>query len=181
MLAKVTNTACENCGDTRRVWSSFIGKKIRCPRCTKPKPSPYGMQMLIDSERRRLAAEREQRAIDTLPVRQITGIAWTVSKLYEWGRFVRDRGIGYPPMAATENARIGRGGGQDVVTKFPPDLEVIDQAVCAAPTDYKVILVEHYTKSGFATEKAGRLRISRQTYYQRKARAEQHIANTLGV
>jgi hypothetical protein len=50
-----------------------------------------------------------------------------------------------------------------------------------APIDYKTILVEHYTKFGYVYEKAGRLSISRQTYYQRKASAERHVANAIGL
>lgn len=129
------------------------------------------------------AEHREQLAIDdeANPPAKFTGLDWTVCKLNEWGRWVRDRGIGYPPMAATEKARIGRGGKGELNKELPPDLEVIDQAVASAPIDFKAVLVEHYSKHGYATEKAARLGISRQTYYKRKTSAERHIATSIGV
>lgn len=128
-----------------------------------------------------VAAEREQKAVDTEPVRQITDIDWVRSKLYQWGRFVRERGNGYPPMAATEKARIGRGGGENTVIPFPPDLEVIEQAVSALLPARKALIVEHYTKNGYPTQKAARLGIARSTYYSRKDEAEADIANYLGI
>lgn len=126
------------------------------------------------------AARSEQQAIERGEPAKFTGLDWTVCKLNEWGRWVRDRGIGFPPMAATEKARIGRGG-RELNRELPPDLEVIDQAVAAAPIDYKAILVEHYTKFGFASEKAARLGISRSSYFTRKTSAERYIATAIGV
>jgi hypothetical protein len=171
---------CERCHGDRIVFSEVLHRRIRCPRCTKPRPSRHAMRELTEHERRHRAAQ-EQHARENPPVKPMSGLAWTVGKLYQWGKMVRDRGIGYPPMAATENARIGRGGVELMEIPFPPDLAAIDRAVSGAPSDYKAILVEHYTKHGTVQEKAAHLSISRQTYYDRKEKAEQYIANTIGV
>jgi DNA-directed RNA polymerase specialized sigma24 family protein len=84
-------------------------------------------------------------------------------------------------MSTTEKARIGRGGGRDQLSPLPPDLEAVDQAVASARVDFRTVLVEHYTKFGYVTEKAAHLGISRQTYYSRKASAENYIAKCIGL
>jgi DNA-directed RNA polymerase subunit RPC12/RpoP len=179
LRAAATTYDCLNCRDARYIEHPLLGH-IRCPRCTtrKRKIDRSGLDQISKDE----AARREQQQIDAGEPTRYTGLAWTVDQLYQWGKFVRDHGIGYPPMAATEKARIGRGGsGYHWNTPFPPDLEAIDRAVAIAPVDYKTVLVEHYSKFGFANEKAARLGISRQTYYQRKASAERYIATAIGV
>lgn len=174
MLQAVT---CMRCHGARMVYSAAFRRQIRCPECNhRHRTDASGLRQITE------AARLEQEAVDRGEPAKFTGLDWTITKLREWGRWVRDRGIGYPNMAATEKARVGRGGlpGQEE-TSYPPDIEVIDRAVAESPTDYKTIIVEHYTKTGFTTEKAAHLGISRQTYYQRKASAERHIANLIGV
>lgn len=170
---------CAHCQDKRQVWNQWAGGFIRCVKCTQPPRKPD--RRAFDQLNAAAAERREQRAIDVQDPTKYTGLACTVDLLYQWGRMVRDHGIGFPPMAATEKARIGRGGGQDLNTPFPPDLEAVDRAVTRAPIDYKTVLVEHYTKFGYITEKAAHLGISRETYYKRRAAGERHIANELGV
>lgn len=167
---------CPHCRDTRIIRHSRMNF-IRCTWCTrrKPKVDDSGLRQINEAE----AARREQRAINADFAAKFTGLDWTISKLSQWGRVVRDNGIGYPSMAAIEKAIFGRGGA--CLFPLPPDLEVIDNAVARSPIDFKVILIEHYTKSGYPSEKAAHLGISRSTYYARKASAERHIANVIGV
>lgn len=153
---------------------------IRCARCTRREPrlDSSGLEQISRDE----AERREQSGIEQGKPAKFTGLDWTITKLYEWGRWVRDNGIGYPPMSATEKARIGRGGKPgDRSDALPAEIEAIDRAVCVAPVDFKTVLIEHYTKFGYNAEKAARLGISRQTYYQRKASAERYVATAIGV
>lgn len=103
---------------------------------------------------------------------------WIRLKLGQWGSKCRAFGIGYPTMAATEKARIGRGGSFNGPS-LPVDLEEIDNAVCLAPVDYKAILVECYTKQATPYEHAVRLGLKKDAYYRRKNSAEQHIYEIL--
>lgn len=169
---------CEFCNGKRKLWNQWAGKEIRCAHCTRRDRTmdSSGLVQITKDE----AARREQQAIEAGEPNKYTGLMWTVDLLYRWGKMVRDNGIGYPHMAATEKARIGRGG-KDHSTPFTPDLEAVDRAVTKAPVDFKTILVEHYTKFGYVSEKAAHLGISRQTYYQRKASAERHIATEIGA
>jgi hypothetical protein len=175
---------CDHCADKRRVYNAFTGSKIRCPMCTTPtltkQQKRRNMQEFVARDRER-AAEREQHSVNTEDVRKITGIDVARSMLYQWGRFVRERGNGFPPMSAHEKARIGRGGGGNTVTPFPIDLQIIERAVNDAIPSYKAILVEHYTKNGYCSQKAARLGIGRTTYFQRKDKAESYIATAIGV
>lgn len=167
---------CPHCRDTRIIRHSRMNF-IRCTWCTRRKPrlDDSGLKQVSEAE----AARREQRTINAGAAAKFTGIDWTISKLNEWGRVVRDKGIGYPSMAAIEKAIFGRGGAY--LFSLPPDLEVIDNAVARSPVDFKVILIEHYTKDGHYMEKAAHLGISRSTYFARKASAERHVANEIGV
>jgi DNA-directed RNA polymerase specialized sigma24 family protein len=173
---------CDRCEDAKQIQHPTMGD-IRCPRCNprKRKPDPSGLALLS----RREAERREQEAVNATDLaeelRRQTGIAGTVALLLQWGRRVRDRGLGYPSMAAIEKARVGRGFGREAITELPPDLQAVDLAVSQSPVDFKAVLVEHYTKAGFGSEKAARLGISRSTYYQRKASAERHVANLIGL
>jgi hypothetical protein len=170
---------CSHCRDTRIINHPRLGY-IRCPKCTRraPRLDPTVFEELTREE----SARKEQEAVDRGEATKVTGLDWTICKLCEWGRWVRDKGIGYPRMSSHEKMRVGNGGvpGQNP-TDYPPDIEVIDRAVSESPIDYKTILVEHYTKNGYVAEKAAHLGISRQTYYQRKASAERHVANSIGV
>lgn len=103
-----------------------------------------------------------------------TELSWIRIKLTQWGRISRAVGIGYPTMAATEKARIGRGGSFGGPS-LPPDLEAIDIAVTRAPTDYRIVLVEHYTKRGDWREHAARLGWGEATYFRRKKTAEVYL------
>lgn len=170
---------CDHCEGKRQVWNQWAGGFIRCVKCTQPPRNPD--RSAFDQINAAEAGRREQRAInDAEPVRY-TGLDWTIAMLALWGRMVRDRGIGYPPMSTTEKARIGRGGGADPLIPLPPDIEAIDNAVSAAPIELKILLIEHYTKDGYAVEKAARLGISRSLYFVRKSQAERHIANEIGA
>jgi hypothetical protein len=169
---------CPHCRDTLIVRHPAMGF-IRCTWCTRRKRrlDDSGLKQVSENE----AAYREQRAINAGFAAKFTGLDWTVSKLGQWGRMVRDHGIGYPSMAAIEKAIFGRGGGRDPLSHLPPDLEVIDNAVARSPVEYKTVLIEHYTKTGHVSEKWAHLGISRSTYFQRKASAERHVANVIGV
>lgn len=169
---------CPHCRDTRIVRHERMGF-IRCTWCTRRKPrlDDSGLRQVSENE----AARREQVSIERHEALATTGHDAICSLLVVWGRMVRDRGPGYPSMSSHEKARIGRGGGRDPLVRLPPDIEVIDNAVTAAPVDYKAVLIEHYTKGGYVNEKAAHLRISRSTYYARKASAERHVANEIGV
>lgn len=168
---------CQHCHDLRVIQHAKLGP-VRCARCRTIEPLRVSARELTTIL---AAAEREQDAIDRGDAEKFTGLDWTICKLNEWGRWVRDRTGGYPSMAATEKARVGRGGRGELNTELPPDLRVIDEAVAMAPVDYKAVLVEHYTKHGLGTEKAAHLGVSRQTYYLRKRSAERHIATAIGV
>ena len=96
---------------------------------------------------------------------------WIRIKLSQWGRRCCAIGIGYPTMAATEKARIGRGGSFSGPC-LPPDLEEIDVHVSRSPPQHKRMLVECYTKHGSWRDHAARLNLSADSYYRRKKRAE---------
>ena len=65
---------------------------------------------------------------------------WIRLKLYQWGRLCRAIGTGYPTMAATERARVGRGGAFDGPS-LPQDLAEVDSVVAISPPQHKLILV----------------------------------------
>lgn len=102
-------------------------------------------------------------------------LQWIRLKLYQWGRWSRFRGLGFPSMSSTEKARIGRGGGWDGPS-LPEDIEAIDVAVARCLPQHKLILVEHYTKGGSVRDHASRLSVSRMTYWRRKDIAEKHVS-----
>jgi hypothetical protein len=99
-------------------------------------------------------------------------------QLTRWGRLCRALGIGYPNMATMERARIGRGGLIDGPT-LPPDLAEIDYEVTVLEPDYRIILVEHYTKSGGWREHSFRLGLCKSDYYDRKESAETCLNTSL--
>lgn len=103
---------------------------------------------------------------------------WIRLKLYQWGRLNRAQAIGYPTMATTEKARVGRGGSFSEPT-LPPDLEEIDTVIRTSRPQHKLILVEHYTKDGTAQEHAAHLSLAVGTYYRRKKLAESHVYSIL--
>lgn len=88
-----------------------------------------------------------------------------------WGRLCRVVGPGYPTMAATERARIGRGGVFDG-PYLPDDIAELDAHVARCPPQHKLILVECYTKSGDYRDHAARLRLSIDAWYRRRKSAE---------
>ncbi len=94
-----------------------------------------------------------------------------------WGRLSRAIGIGYPTMAATEKARIGRGGAFNEV-RLPDDIAELDALVSRLPPQHKLIVVEVYTKGGDYRDHAARLRLSVDAFYRRRKSAEVHL-NTL--
>ena len=95
-------------------------------------------------------------------------------RLTAWGRLCRAVGIGYPTMAATERARIGRGGAFDG-PYLPDDLAALDLAVARSEPHHKLIIVECYTKRGDWAEHAARLRLSKPTFFRRKNIAEKRV------
>lgn len=96
---------------------------------------------------------------------------WTRRQLYQWGVRNRAVGVGYPGMASTEKARIGRGG-LFCEAKLPPDLEDVDNAVrLLAPPD-KMVIAECYTHNGTHVDHMIRLRMPESTYFRRKKVAE---------
>lgn len=102
-------------------------------------------------------------------------VQWVRLKLYQWGRWSRARGIGYPTMSTTERARIGRGGVFEG-PHLPPDIEEVEVAVARSYPQHKLMLIEHYTKAGSIREHAARLGLTRMSYWRRKDRAEAHVA-----
>jgi DNA-directed RNA polymerase specialized sigma24 family protein len=107
----------------------------------------------------------------------MTNLDYLRRQLSLWGRICRAVGIGYPTMAATERARVGRGGSFDG-PKLPEDIAEIDSFVSRCPPQHKLILVEFYTKDGDYRDHAARLRISVDALYRRRKRAEVYL-NTL--
>jgi hypothetical protein len=101
-------------------------------------------------------------------------LIWIRIQLTAWGRLCRALGIGYPNMATTERARIGRGGSFDGIS-LPDHLAEIDYEVAVAPVEHKIVLIEAYTKSGHWTEHALRLGIGKDAYYNRKESAEMYL------
>jgi hypothetical protein len=89
-------------------------------------------------------------------------------------------GVGYPSMAATERARIGRGG-RFTGPALSPELEEIDAIVAAAPPKHRQILVEAYTKGGTGRKHAARLGFSVRDYWRRKTEAEVYVRDRLQV
>lgn len=99
---------------------------------------------------------------------------WIRVKLYEWGLRNRVRGIGYPSMAATEKARVGRGGSFSEPS-LPQDLEEIDHAVACLEPHHRLVIAECYTHSGSHSDHMIRLRMSPSTYFRRKNVAEKKV------
>lgn len=91
-----------------------------------------------------------------------------------WGRLGRAIGIGYPTMAATEKARIGRGGSFDGPS-LPDDIAELDALISRSPPQHKLIIVETYTKSGNYEDHAARLRISVDAFFRRRKTAEVYL------
>ena len=104
----------------------------------------------------------------------MTDLAWIRRQLYHWGLICRARGIGYPTMAATEKARIGRGGTFDGPS-LPPDLQEVDIAVCRLEPQHKLVIVECYTHYGTHHDHMIRLRLPERTYFRRKNLAENRV------
>jgi hypothetical protein len=94
-----------------------------------------------------------------------------------WGRMSRALGIGYPTMAATEKARIGRGGAFNWPS-MPDDIATLDAHISRCPPQHKLIIVETYTKGGDFRDHAARLQLSVDAFYRRRKRAEVYL-NTL--
>jgi len=99
-------------------------------------------------------------------------------RLTLWGRLCCAVGIGYPTMSSHEKARVGRGGVFNGPS-LPEDLLAIDVAVSRAPPQHKLILVEVYTKGGHWSDHAARLRLSADSYFRRKKRAEVYLNSLL--
>lgn len=99
-------------------------------------------------------------------------------QLTRWGRISRALGIGYPTMAATEKARVGRGGSFNGPS-LPPDLAEIDYEVTISPFEHKRVIIEVYTKSGAWREHALRLGMGRDMYYDSRKRAEVYLNSRL--
>jgi len=99
---------------------------------------------------------------------------WVRRQLYHWGLMNRAHGIGYPTMAATEKARIGRGGVFEG-PNLPQDLEEVDLAVRRLEPQHKLVIAECYTHYGTHMDHMIRLRMSERTYFRRKNIAEQRV------
>jgi hypothetical protein len=81
-------------------------------------------------------------------------------------------------MAATEKARIGRGGIPGTL-ELPERVQAIDVIVARSPRAHKVMLVESYTKGGTTRQHAARLGLSNGDYWRRRTRAEEHVRDRL--
>lgn len=101
-------------------------------------------------------------------------LCWTRAKLATWGRVCHERGLGYPSMAAIERAIFGRGG-RYTGPELPEDLEIIDGIIARAPIDYRIVLVESYTKSGPSKVHAARLMLPLRSYWRRRTNAERYV------
>jgi hypothetical protein len=91
-----------------------------------------------------------------------------------WGRVCQVMGVGYPSMASFERARVGRGGVFDG-PNIPDWLADIDWCVTTSLPQHKLIIVEAYTKSGDWRDHAARLKLSVDSYFRRKKRAEVYL------
>lgn len=98
--------------------------------------------------------------------------------LSQWGRCCRAMSGGYPTMAATEKARIGRGGIPGT-QELPERVRAIDAIVARLATSYRIILVESYTKGGTTRQHAARLGLSSGDYWRRRTRAEEQVRDRL--
>lgn len=108
----------------------------------------------------------------------MVNIYWTRLQLWRWGRAVKECGIGFPSMSAHEQIRSGVGV-MAIERQLPDDLEAVNNAVTMAPIDYKILLIEHYTKEGTAEQHAARIGIKRSSYFDRKKAAEKHISEKI--
>jgi hypothetical protein len=100
-----------------------------------------------------------------------SSLHWIRRQLYHWGVRCRAQGIGYPAMATTEKARIGRGG-SFCGPSLPPDLEELDLVVARLAPQPKAIITECYTHFGTHSDHMIRLRLPARTYFARKKSAE---------
>jgi hypothetical protein len=101
-------------------------------------------------------------------------LSWIRRQLYQWGVRNRVRGIGYPTMSASEQARRGRGGVFEGPS-LPPDLEEIDCAVRQLEPAHKAIIAECYTHYGTHRDHMIRLRLPERTYFRCKKTAEEKV------
>jgi hypothetical protein len=99
---------------------------------------------------------------------------WVRRQLYYWGLRNRVQGIGYPSMATTEKARVGRGGAPDG-PYLPQDLIEVDLAVRKLKPGHKEIIAECYTHGGTHSDHMIRLRLPERTYFARKKSAESKV------
>jgi len=116
----------------------------------------------------------------TAAERDAVDLCWTCAKLSQWGRRVRERGSGFPSMAATERARVGRGGTY-TGPHMTDDLVELDRLIQRSPPQHKRMIVEAYTKHGRSRDHAARLGLSVRNYWRRKSQAELYVCRRLQV
>lgn len=81
-------------------------------------------------------------------------------------------------MSAHEQIRSGAGV-MTIEIALPDDLEAVNTAVTRAPVDYKILLIEHFTKDGTAEQHAARMGLKRAKYFELKKSAEKHISEQI--
>ena len=93
-------------------------------------------------------------------------------RLSEWGRWSRDKSLGYPRVSAGfSNA----GRGQEVLAQWPPHIEIVDVIVRQMEVDPRRILIVAYTQYGTGREKAMRLCRPYSTYCRILKDGQEHV------
>lgn len=93
-------------------------------------------------------------------------------RLSEWGRWSRDKSLGYPSVSAGfSNA----GRGQEVLAQWPLHVELVDVIVRQMEVVPRRILIVAYTQYGTGREKAMRLGYPYSTYCRSLKEGQEHV------
>lgn len=93
-------------------------------------------------------------------------------RLAEWGQWSRDKSLGYPRTSAGFGS-VGRS--QEVLTQWPPHVDLVDVIVRQMEQEPRRILIVAYTQAGSGREKAMRLGRASSTYHRILKNAEEHV------
>lgn len=99
-------------------------------------------------------------------------------RLAEWGQWSRDKPIGYP----TASAGFGDRGSKEVLTQWPPHIELVDVIVRQMQeVDVRRTLIVTYSQTGTRREKAARMNESYGTYCRMLKQGQEHVGIELDM
>lgn len=93
-------------------------------------------------------------------------------RLCEWGRWGRDKSLGYPRASAgfSEVSRTPA-----IVSQWPLHIQQMDCIVRSADQDLRRVLIVHYTQTGTGRDKALRIEMDKSTYFDCLDRGQWYV------